>query len=87
VVVGDGQHIAVGVVSIADRAFGRGVARDSAHGIIEDLTDLTACIGDLLADVQLVVFVALCSFTKNSALVSKDGEKFFNMSEQCPVSL
>ena len=64
-----GQYVAVGIVSIAYSAFGGSIARDSAHGVIEDLTDLTACVGDLLADVQLVVLA------KNSALVFESGEK------------
>ena len=42
-------------------AFRRSIARDSAHGVIEDLTNLTACVDDLLANVQLVVLVRLCT--------------------------
>lgn len=59
VAAGYGQYVAVGIVSIAYSAFGRSIARDSAHGVIEDLTNLTACVGDLLAYIQLVVLVAL----------------------------
>ena len=56
-----GQYVAVCVVSVAYSAFGGSIARDSAHGVIEDLTNLTACVGDLLANVQLVVLVRLCT--------------------------
>ena len=43
------------------QSFRRSIARDSAHGVIEDLTNLTACVDDLLANVQLVVLVRLCT--------------------------
>ncbi len=42
---------------------------------MENLADLPPCVGNLPADIQLIVFVILGNFTKNSALVSKDGEK------------
>ena len=72
-----GQYVAVCVVSVAYSAFGRSEARNSAHRVIEYLPYLTACIGDLLADVQLVVFISFGAVTKNSAPVSKGGENTF----------
>ena len=65
-----GQYVAVRVVSIAYRVFGGRVARNSAHSVVEDLSDLTACVGDLLADVQRVVLVALGT-AGNSGLCNK----------------
>ena len=75
VAVNNSQYVAVGIVSIAYSAFWGSEARNSAHRVIEDLADLTACVGDLLADVQLVVFA------KNSALVFESGEK--SLSNYC----
>lgn len=70
VTVGDCQYVAVCVVSVAYSAFGGSIARNSAHRVIEDLADLTARVGDLLADVLLVVFVAL-SAARNGGLGCK----------------
>ena len=65
-----GQYVAVCIVSIAYSAFGESIARNSAHSIIEYLTVLTACVGDLLADVQLVVLISFGT-ARNGGLVNK----------------
>ena len=59
VAIGDSQHVAVCVIGIAYRAFGRRIARNSAHSIVEYLTHLTARVGDLFANIEFIVLIAL----------------------------
>lgn len=53
--VGYCKHVSISIIGVAYSALGGSVACDSAHCIIEDLSDLTASVGDLFANVQLVI--------------------------------
>ena len=74
--VNNSQDISVGIISIAYRAFGRIIACNSAHSIIEDITDLTACVGDLLADIELIVLIALGGLQKTPPLFPRTEKSF-----------
>ena len=70
------QYVTVGIIGVADRFLGAYISCNAALGIIEELSMLTAGIGDLLADVQLVVLIALGGLQKTPPLFPKTEKSF-----------
>ena len=59
VAVGYSQYVAVSVISVTYSAFGGYIPRNSAHCVIEYLSNLTASVGDLLTNIEFVVLKTL----------------------------
>ena len=69
--VSDDQNVSVCIVGIACGAFGGGEACDSSLGIIEELSYLSTGVCELLAKIQLVVCIGLCSARFKNTHTSK----------------